>query len=263
MSSQWLVGSTYGGIAVCFRAQVEVYELNLEFHKKFDLNFLKFCNPTSGSLLLCVRYGAQWQGGRATTFLRENFDQPMIQHSCHNVVIVWDLIHHLVSAAFSNILSTHRWENHCLFATHKSSSVLDSLITDFQPSRVLCEPVRSVVSAENFAVLFTKQLERTQKKDNSRPLLQWGKGGWHKMIGRSKNLSFESILTGEVDNQAERLTNTWLISRKVTQLNQGTSHGRGHDARTLTLKKIILVISWSALKSKSIYQQKCLTSLKW
>ena len=62
----------HGSIAVIFTTLLEMQELNVEIHEDLKLEFSKFCNLTSGSVLLCVCYIPQWQEGRPIIFIQES-----------------------------------------------------------------------------------------------------------------------------------------------------------------------------------------------
>ena len=201
------VGRNFGGIAVCFRSGLQVQELNVETHDDLEIKFLKLCNPTSGPVLVCVCYRPQWQGSRPISFLQENLDALLVDHSCHNVIVVGDLNQHLVSTAFNDFLATHGLENHVTFATHISGSSLDPVITDFPVANVQCESVGSIGSSDHYAVLSTIRLQGMYDEGMSRPLWQWERGEWQKMREILSNMSFEPMLVGDVDLQADKITN--------------------------------------------------------
>ena len=169
------VGSSYGGIAVCFRDNLAVQELSVETPSELEMMFFKVCNPISGPILLCVCYRPQWQGSRPIAFLQENLDLLLMEHSCRNIIIVGDLNQHLVADAFNTMLTTHGIVNHVNFATHITGSSLDPVITDFPSSDILCQQLGAVGSSDHYAVLSTIKLRGSYEEVKCRNLWQWEK----------------------------------------------------------------------------------------
>ena len=65
---------------------------------------------------------------RPIVFLEENVDLLLMENSCHNIIIVEDLNHHLAADVFNTMLTTHGKVNHVDFVTLITGFSLDPVI---------------------------------------------------------------------------------------------------------------------------------------
>lgn len=149
---------TFGGVAVCFNKNLSVQPLEVALPIHLEMMFFKIWTQQHGSILLCVCYRPQWQGGEPIHFLHTNLDQLLQQHSCSHILIVGDLNQHLVARVFDDLLTVHGLTNHVTFPTHNSGSFLDPVISDLPEGIVTCRPLGAVGFSDHLAVLSTIQV---------------------------------------------------------------------------------------------------------
>ena len=87
------------------------------------------------------------------------------------------------------------------------------------------------------------QQEGTNDQGNSRPQWQWEKGEWHKMCEISNHLPIYNILTGDVVNQGEKLSDILTevqeayIPHKIHTFEIRLRHGSSQCGGTLLMQK--------------------------
>ena len=69
---------TFGGVAVCFRNSLPVQALPIDLPDYLEMMFFRMWTNTQDSILLCVCYRPQWQGGEPPHYLATNLDSLLI-----------------------------------------------------------------------------------------------------------------------------------------------------------------------------------------
>ena len=217
--TQWYrrdrISGTFGGIAVCFRKGLTLQPLDINHPDHLEFMFFKVWTSKHESILLCVCYRPQWQGSEPLHFLKDNLDDILEEHSCQHIVIVGDLNQYLVARTFEELLTVFGMCNHVDFPTHVSGSSLDPVITDFPENMVKCSALGNVGSSDHIAILTTIKTTIVYDEPITRTIWLWDKGNWQGLQNALEDTQWEIILNGDIDQQAEKLTN--LLTRLQKQ----------------------------------------------
>ncbi|KAG0717932.1 hypothetical protein GWK47_053432 [Chionoecetes opilio] len=178
-----------------------------------EMMFFKLWTHTQDSILMCVCYRPQWQGGEPLHYLTTNLDTLLLQHSCKHLIIVGDLNQYLVQRQFDELLTVFGLTNHVDFPTHISGSSLDPVITDLPCSIVTCRPLATVGSSDHLAVLTKIKLAIDRDEAVTRTNWLWDKGDWDAMKATLNKIVWSDVLTGDVDTQVKNFTEI-LISHQ-------------------------------------------------
>ena len=212
--SRWLrrdrVRGTFGGVAVCFRNGFPVQALTPDLPDHLEMMFFRLWTRSQDSILLCVCYRPQWQGGEPLNYLTTNMDALLLQHSCKHLVIVGDLNQHLVQRQFDELLTVFGLTNHVDFPTHISGSSLDPVITDLPNSMVTCRPLATVGSSDHLAVLTKIKLAIDRDEGVTRTNWLWDKGDWEAIKIALDNTVWSDVLVGDVNTQVQNLSDILL-----------------------------------------------------
>jgi len=202
---------TFGGVAVCFRNSLPVQALTTDLPNHLEIMFFKLWTHTQDSILLCVCYRPQWQGGEPLSYLTTNLDVLLLQHSCKHLIIVGDLNQHLVQRQFDEMLTVFGLTNHVSFPTHISGSSLDPVITDLPSSMVTCRPLATVGSSDHLAVLTKIKLAIDHNEGVTRTNWLWDKGNWTAMKAALDNIVWADLLVADINSQVRNFTETLLF----------------------------------------------------
>lgn len=234
---------TFGGVAVCFRKALSVQLLEIDMPDHLELMFFRLWLTTQETVLLCVCYRPQWQGGEPIEFLLNNLDGILHHHTCKNILIVGDLNQHLVARSFEDLLTIHGLNNHVDFPTHISGSSLDPVISDLPEGAVSCRSIGAVGSSDHYAIFSRINLKATREEALTRTIWSWNKGCWQSFRSVLENTAWDSILTGDVNTQAFKLTETLknlqerFIPHKSYKVKAGDQPWFGHTCRLAAEEK--------------------------
>ena len=100
-----------GGLAVCYRENMQVEELQIDLPREIEILFFRIEMADRTSLLLCAMYRPQWQGSMPIEYLTNHLDEISERYNCHNTIIVGDLNQHQVKQAFNELTAVHGLNN--------------------------------------------------------------------------------------------------------------------------------------------------------
>lgn len=205
---------TFGGVAVCFRYSLPVQALSVDLPAHLEIMFFRLWTHTQDSILLCICYRPQWQGGDPLHYLTTNLDALLLQHSCKHLIIVGDLNQHLVQRQFDEMLTVYGLTNHVSFPTHISGSSLDPVITDLPSSLVTCRPLATVGSSDHLAVFTNIMLAIDRDEAVTRTNWLWDKGDWNTMRATLNNVVWSDVLECDVNTQVKNFTEILLSCQR-------------------------------------------------
>jgi len=227
---------TFGGIAVCFRENLAVQVISVDIPDHLEMMFLKIHGESP--ILMCVCYRPQWQGREPLTYLQSHLDALLQKHECSHAIIVGDLNQYLVARAFDELLTVHGLTNHVDFATHISGSSLDPVISDLSSDIITCSQLGTVGSSDHFAV-HTQVITKVDREENTiRTNWLWNKGKWASMHHKLRQVSWDKILSGDINDQVSNINDvllTWqrrFIPSQRYKCKPGDQPWFGYQCRT-------------------------------
>ena len=89
-------------------------------------------------------------------------------------------------------------------------SILDPVVTDLPPQEVRCFPTGTVGSSDHEAILTRITFRRIRDESSTCTLWQWEYANWEQLQRCLMTTDWASLLQGDVDQQAEWLTEILL-----------------------------------------------------
>lgn len=102
----------------------------------------------------------------------------MSGRQCDNMIIFGNLNPRGIQAAFDSPLVVFDLQNYVSFPTHRASSSLDSVMTDFPSHEVRCSPLGPVGSSDHEAILTKIRFRRPREESMTRMPWQWESADW-------------------------------------------------------------------------------------
>ena len=197
-----------GGIAVCHKDSLQMQLLQIQMPDMLEMMFFRIILADRGAALLCVTYRPQWQGSAPITFLTEHLDNIMATQNCQNCIIVGDLNQHLIQRAFTELTVVQGLANHVSFPTHIRGGSLDPVLTDLPEESVQCCQLDRIGSSDHNAILSKINLSPAREDDNPRVIWLWEQADWPAIQQALANTDWNTVLTGNVDQDVNTLTST-------------------------------------------------------
>ena len=203
-------GRTGGGVAVCFKADLQTQELSVDLPQLMEALFFRIVLTDNSGLLLCVLYRPPRQGRFSLDFLAEEMDNLLQHHGCKNVLIVGDLNFHLEQQAYNNLVTVHSLTNHVTFQTHERGGLLDPVLSDLPEERISCQQLDKVGSSDHHAVLTKILLHVAREKVAPRTVWVWEQANWRAMRRILAATDWQATLTGDAEEKARAVTSLLL-----------------------------------------------------
>ncbi|MPC60296.1 hypothetical protein E2C01_054337 [Portunus trituberculatus] len=121
-------------------------------------------------------------GTALVDYITTNLDRLMAAHPCDNVIII--------------------------------GSILNAVVTDLHPHEVRCSPLGPVGTSDHKAILTRAQFRRTRDESFTCTLCRWEEANWEQLRHCLERVNWASLLQGDVDQQAERLTEVLLRAQE-------------------------------------------------
>lgn len=205
--SHWVrrdrLGMQGGGIAVCYKENIQVQTLNVQIPRWMEIMFFRILLADNSALLFCVCYRPQWQGSDPIKYLTEHLDEIMETHNCQNVMIVGDLNQHLVQRAFEELTVVQGLTNHVDFPTHVRGGSLDPVLTDLTEETVQCRQLDQVGTSDHMAVLSQVNLATAMDETSQREIWLWKHTDWPCMREKLSHINWDTVLTGDTEHDVE------------------------------------------------------------
>ena len=199
-----------GGVAFCYKASLNAVVLDTPIPAGLEAVMLKLVGADGRGVLCVGCYRPPSQGTALLDYITTNLDRLMTVHRCDNVVIIGDLNPRGIQRTFDSLLTVFNLHNHVTFPTHRSGSILDPVVTDLPPHEVSCSPLGPVGSSDHEAILTRITFRRTRDESSTRTLWQWENANWEQLRRCLATANWASLLQGDVDQQAVRLTEVLL-----------------------------------------------------
>ncbi|MPC81366.1 hypothetical protein E2C01_075978 [Portunus trituberculatus] len=202
------------GVAFCYKSSLNAVVLDTPLPAGLEAIMLKLVGDGTRGTLCVGYYRPPSQGTALVDYITTNFDRLMTTHHCDNVIIIGDLNPRGIQKSFDSLLTVHNLHNNVSFPTHGSGSILDPVIADLPPQEVCCYPLGPVRSSEHEAILTRITFKRTRDESSTRTLWQWEDADWEQLRRFLEATNWASLLQGDVDQQAKRLTEVLTGAQK-------------------------------------------------
>ena len=148
-----------------------LFHKQLEFSGAQGRHAFAFWVELFSSLAGCVYYMSQLQRNEPSSFLKNSFNSILINISCKHVLNIGDLNQNSITRSVNNFLGTHGLASHVKFPTHMSGSSLDPIITDLDPSAVICRAGGAGGVSDHYAII--SSISMSAMRDDSIKRTQW------------------------------------------------------------------------------------------
>ncbi|MPC32059.1 hypothetical protein E2C01_025362 [Portunus trituberculatus] len=176
-----------GGVAFCYKASLNVVVLDTPIPVELEAIKLKL-------------------GTALVDYITTNLDRLMAAHRCDNVIIIGDLNPRGIQRFFDSLLAVFNLHNHVTFPMHRSGSILDPVLTDLPPHEVRCSHLGPAGTSDHETILTRIQFRRARDESSTCTLWQWEEANWEQLQRCLEGTNWASLLQGDVDQQAEWLT---------------------------------------------------------
>ncbi|KAK3869652.1 hypothetical protein Pcinc_025056 [Petrolisthes cinctipes] len=208
-----------GGVALCFKNSLRVVVLDTPIPADLEVIIWKVCGDKDIGILCVGCYRPPSQGTALIDYLLTNLDRLMTDHHCNFVIILGDLNQRGIQHSFDSLLAVFNLQNYVTFPTHRSGSSIDPVVTDLPSHDIQCSSMGPVGSSDHEAILTKITFKRPRDESITRTLWQWESADWCKLRNSLEQTDWESVLQGDVDQQADGTT-VHLTKDKVDLLAQ-------------------------------------------
>ena len=197
-------------MALCYKQGTRVHILDEEIPPHLEMIIFRYFDAIGEPTLAFGCYRPPCQGCEIFNYILENQDRLSIKWKTKNMLIVGDLNPRSVKAHFDNFLDSLNLENHVDFPTHISGSSLDPVLSDLHSSAIKCSSQGYVGSSDHVAVLAEIAFRRPRDEKFTRTLWLWKDADWAGLRTHLKNINWDDIFTGRVEEDVQSFSETIL-----------------------------------------------------